>query len=181
MRLDIAAAALALMLAHQVAAQADSITTWPVGARVRVWTSSDRPLVGYLKEPRGDTLIVEAPGASRSQTKVLAESAIRLEVSDGRMISPRNVVGGAFGGAALSIAAVAVVATIWNEEADCTVGGACITDPDYGDVALYGAAIGAVVGLLKLEDQWRRVRIPGRVGFGASPRHAAFTLSFAFR
>ena len=181
MRRHILTVAIALGLAAQVGAQTDSLTTWPIDSRVRVWTAASRNLVGYLTDVRGDTLLIVAPGASGRQTRMLADSAARLEVSDGRVLSARNVAGGALGGGALAVATVAVLKALLDGGASCTVGGTCIDDPDYGRVALFGGAVGAIVGALKLEDQWREVRIPGRVSFVPSPRHSALTLSFSFR
>ena len=182
MRIHIAAAAFVFLIAQHLSAQEDSIATWPVGARVRVWTSLDRNVVGYLREPRGDTLIIVAPGSSRAQMKMHADAAVRLEVSDGRVIRPRNVLGGALGGAALTVATVALLVAVLNDISECTAESVgCDVDPDYGDVALVGGAVGAVVGALKLEDQWRRVRIPGRVSLGPNLGRTALTVSFAFR
>jgi hypothetical protein len=181
MRCPIVVAALAL-LAGPLAAQSDSVATWPVGSRVRVWTSSDRALVGYLKEPRGDTLILEAPGSARSQTKLRARSVRRLEVSDGRAVSLRNVAVGTLGGALVSVGAVALFVHLLEGASHCTVDGGCgEVEIDYGEVALFGGAIGALAGALKLEDRWRSVGVPGRIRVGTGSRHTAVTLSFAFR
>jgi hypothetical protein len=177
MRRHIVAVGVALLLTPPLSAQMDTVATWPLGSRVRVWRSSNRNLVGYLRELRGDTLVIVAPGASRLRTRMLTDSAVRLEVSDGRLPSLRNVGVGALAVAALAVATVAV----FDGEGDCTVGGCGDWKPPYKGIALVGAAVGAAAGALVLEDRWRTVRIPGRVSFVPSPRHTAIRLSFAFR
>jgi hypothetical protein len=176
-----AAPVAAILVASPLPAQTDSVATWPIGSRVRVWTMSDRKFVGYLREVRGDTLLLIAPGASRVQRKMLADSTVRLEVSEGRSVSPWHVAAGAFGGAALAIGAVALFSQLLSGEVACTTGGSCASGENYGDAALYGGAVGSVAGLFVLKEHWRSVRIPGRFGFVPSRRHAAITLSFAFR
>jgi hypothetical protein len=178
MRRHIVAVGVALLLTPPLSAQMDTVTSWPIGSRVRVWRSSDRSTVGYLKELHGDTLVIDAPGASRLQTRMLADSTVRLEVSDGRRPSLRNVGLGALGIAAIAVATTAVLD---GAVETCTVAGCGDTKPPYKGIALVGAALGAAGGLLVLEDRWRAVRIPGRVSLVPSPRHTAVMLSFAFR
>lgn len=179
MRRHIVAVGVAFLLTAPLSAQTDTVTSWPIGSRVRVWRSSDRSTVGYLKELHGNTLVIDAPGASRLQTRMLTDSTVRLEVSDGRRPSFRNVGVGALSVAALAVATVAVIN--WGTEYECTVGGCGDSKPPFKGAALVGAAVGAAAGLLVLEDRWRAVRIPGRVSFVPSTRHTAVTLSFAFR
>jgi hypothetical protein len=161
-----------------MSAQTDSVATWPIGSRVRVWTAPDRKFVGYLREVRGDTLLLVAPGASRIQRKILADSAAMLEVSRGRTFSARNVALGALGGAAVTAGLGWLFSSL--SEYDCTVGGGCDDDIDYRDAALIGAAIGAVAGVFVLKEEWRGIRVPGRVGVAPSPSQTTITLSFAF-
>jgi hypothetical protein len=178
MRHHIIALGVALLLAPAVSAQTDSVTSWPLGSRVRVWRSSNRTMVGYLRELRGDTLVIVAPGAARSRTKILADSAIRLKVSEGRLPTVRNVAVGALGVAALAVVTVALLDR--GAEA-CTVDGGCGWTPPYGGIALVGAAVGAAAGMLVLEDRWRSVRIPGRMSLVPSMQRTTVRLSFAFR
>jgi hypothetical protein len=175
----IVAVGVALLVTPPLSAQMDTVTSWPIGSRVRVWRSSNRNIVGYLRALHGDTLVIVAPGALRLQTRMLTDSAVRLEVSDGRRPSLRNVGVGALSVAALAVATVAVLDAA--SEDDCTVGGCGDTKPPYRGIALVGAAVGAAAGLLVLEDRWRAVRIPGRVSFVPSTRQIAVTLSLAFR
>src|SRR5919108_2650925 len=99
----------AVFITAPLSAQSDSIARWPLGSRVRVWTTLDRKFIGYLREVRGDTLFLVAPGASRVQRKILADSAERLEIREGRTFSARNIGLGALGGDALAAGAVALV------------------------------------------------------------------------
>ena len=169
----------ALVASSPVSAQTDSVATWPIGSRVRVTTTPEQRFVGYLREVRGDTLLLVAPGASRVQRKVLADSALRLEVSEGRTFSARNIALGALGGAAVVTGLGWLLSSL--SEADCTVGGSCDLDIDYRDAALIGGAIGAVVGVFVLKEEWRGVRVPGRVSVAPSLRHTTIALSFNFR
>jgi hypothetical protein len=179
MRRHVVAVGVALLLTPSLSAQMDTVANWPIGARVRVWRSANRNIVGYLTQLRGDTLIIVAPGASRLQTKMLADSAVRLEVSEARRPTVKNVAVGALGVAALAVATVAVLEAA--SEDDCTVGGCGGRKPPYGGIALVGAAVGAAAGVLVLEDRWRAARIPGRVSLVPSTRYTTVTLSFAFR
>lgn len=174
----IVAAGVALLVTPPLSAQTDTVTSWPLGSRVRVWRSANRRTVGYLRELHGDTLVIVAPGASRLQTRMLVDSTVRLEVSDGRRPSLRNSALGALGVSAIAVAAAAVLD---NAIETCTVAGCGDTKPPYKGIALVGAVIGAGAGFLVLEDRWRAVRIPGRVSLVPSTRHTAVTLSFAFR
>jgi hypothetical protein len=167
-----------LMLAAPLSAQTDSVARWPIGSRVRVWTSADHKFVGYLREIRGDTLLLVAPGASRVQRKTLADSVSRLEVSEGRTFSATNIALGALGGAAVTTGLVWLLS---GGDADCTVGGRCGPEVPYRDAALIGAAIGAVAGVFVLKEEWRGVRVPGRMSVVPRPGQTAVALSFNFR
>ena len=168
-----------LVTPSPLSAQTDSAATWPIGSRVRVSASAEHKFVGYLREVRGDTLLLVAPGASRLQRKIVVDPTMRLEVSEGRTFSARNIALGALGGAAITAGLARVLSGL--SDADCTVGGGCAFDIDYRDAALIGGAIGAVAGVFVLKEHWRAMRIPDRVGLFPSPRQPAITLSFAFR
>jgi hypothetical protein len=174
MRHHIAAVGVALLLTPALSAQMDSVTTWPIGSRVRVWTASNRNVTGELTELRGDTLVII--GRGRSQAKVLADSTVRLDVSDGRGPSDKYIVGGALAGAALGVGAMALL------NAPACIPGECRgTTAHYAPGALIGAVVGGVAGAIKRFDRWKEVRVPGRVSLVPSARQTAVMLSFTFR
>lgn len=174
MRRHIAVVGVALLLTPALSAQTDSVTTWPIGSRVRVWTASNRNVTGELTELRGDTLVII--GRGRSQAKLLADSTVRLDVSDGRRPSGKYIAGGAFAGAALGAVTIAGLEAILCPPGECRV-----TTGHYARGALIGAVVGGVAGAIKRFDRWREVRVPGRVSLVPSARQTAVTLSFRFR
>ena len=160
-------------------AQIDTLAQWPVGSRVRVWTGTDRHVVGRLAEIRADTLIVEMSGILTLEAKILAKSAVRVDVSDGQRLSPANIARGALGGAVLG-----ALTTFVRDEArgDMCLDGACEeSGADYRLAISLGAVVGAVAGATQLEDKWRAVGFPGRITIAPSPRRTGIGLSIAFR
>jgi hypothetical protein len=165
----------------KVGAQTPAPVSWPVGERVRVWTSPFQKVVGKLAEVRGDTLVVHRPGPffTTKASKVVADSAVRIDVSKGRRLSVAHAAIGALAGAGL---AVVLTGAVDHAVGDfCMLGECSESDPDIAGAALLGAAMGAVAGALKLEDRWREFPVPGRVQIAPSARGASIGLSFAFR
>jgi hypothetical protein len=167
--------------AAKVGAQTPAPVSWPVGERVRVWTSAFHKVVGKLAEVRGDTLVVLRPGPffTTKESKVVADSAVRVDVSKGRRLSVAHAAIGALAGAGLAVVATGAVDHVVPDV--CVLGACTESDPDVAGAALVGAALGAVAGALKLEDRWRELPMPGRVQIAPSASGASIALSFAFR
>ena len=181
MRRPILVMAVAVMTASAIGAQEEQSAGWPVGARVRVWTDTASTVVGQLIDVRNDTLIVDdKPQVSRRPyVRVPVSSTIRLEVSDGRHVSARNVAWGTLGGAAAGLfAAGFVVDVLWDEFCPVDCGD---PDPDYGRLTLIGAGLGALIGAARRVDDWREVRTPARPIIAPSSRGATVGISFSFR
>ena len=169
----------AVLTTAPLSAQTDTLVEWPVGSRVRVWTTASRNVVGQLKEMRADTLVLEMTGLLTHKVKLLASSAVRVDVSDGQRLSPANIAKGALGGAALG-----VLTTLIRDEAlghVCPLGECEEPGADYRLAAVLGAAVGAAAGATNLADRWREVPVPGRLTIAPRARRTAIGVTLSFR
>ena len=168
----------AVLTAAPSSAQTDTAAGWPVGSRVRVWTTASRNVVGRLKELRSDTLIIEMTGILTHEARIPATRAVRVDVSDGQRLSPANIAGGALGGAALGALTTFVLDEALGDL--CSDGECEERRADYKLAVILGAAVGAVAGATQLEDKWREVGLPGRITIAPSAGATMIGFSLTF-
>lgn len=171
----------ALLAAPSSSAQTDTALQVVVGSRVRVRAPHDRTLVGELTEARGDTLVIRKSASPlTSRTTVVLDSSTRVDISRGRYVSGRRVLGYALGGGG---ATVVWYALFMNAVVDdvCPLSECEMSGSDYAHAAGIGAAAGAVLGLIIRAERWERVRNPLHLGVDPSHRQARLTVALTFR
>ncbi|HJU69277.1 MAG TPA: hypothetical protein VJ650_13635 [Gemmatimonadaceae bacterium] len=173
------ALAIALAMTSVAGAQADSVSQWPVGSRVRIRTTKES-VVGQLTELRGDTLVIRKEDALfRPWKRIHVDSALALAVSRGRYISGERVAGGALGGAAAMVLTYVLMDAVIPDM--CTGDGCDDSGPGYVQAALLGGAVGALGAVVIPADRWEEVPKPLRVSLVPWREHTRLVLSFSFR
>ncbi|HEU5184625.1 MAG TPA: hypothetical protein VFU01_08650 [Gemmatimonadaceae bacterium] len=180
MRHWIPALIVALLAAPSSSAQTDTALQVAVGSRVRVRTPHSGTLIGELTEARGDTLVIRNSAWPLTSRTVVLDPSARVDVSRGRYVSGRRVLGYALGCAG---ATVVLYELFIDDVVDdfCPLGGCELSGSDYARAAGIGAAAGAVLGVILRAERWERVRSPLRVGVDPSHRQARFTVALTFR
>lgn len=148
------------------------------GTRVRVKSSElVAPIIGSYQGMQRDTLVVIEDGEAAQRWAFMSATVNRLEVSDGMKAGNRKpmarwaLIGAGLGAATGLLAALALESS---------------TDSEYSEVlsagvgAAIGAGAGAAYGYRMVEERWRSVPIPRRVGLVPSRNgvRLAFRASF---
>ena len=181
MRHWIPALIVALLAAPSSSAQTNTALQVAVGSRVRVRTAGQQTFIGELTEARGDTLVIRRSAWSLgSRTTVVLDSFARVDVSRGRYVSSRRVVGYALGGAGVMVVWYAVFVQGLFDDL-CPFSECELSGSDYAEAAGIGAAAGALLGVMMRAERWERVRNPLRVGIDPSHRQARLTVALTFR
>lgn len=170
----------AALLAVAPEIRGQSMENLAAGTRVRVAAPATGRVVGTVTEVRGDTLLV----TSRRGVHALPASSIRsLQVSRGR--SPRltsALQGGAIGLATGVVGGVAgaLIADLTIPDDACDSGETDLLCFSTGESALlgvivgapFGAASGAVLGLVFPRERWRSVTARGAPALTVQPQAA---------
>ena len=148
------------------------------GTRVRVKSSQVvAPVIGSYQGMRRDTVVVIEDGAG-AQVWTFTRSAVdRIEVSAGmqggnRAPTTRWALIGAGAGAAAGVLAAIILESSSNSKYNDFLSGAV--------GAGIGGAIGAAYGYRQVEEHWKSVPIPTRVGIMPSRTGFRLGLSAAF-
>ena len=161
----VAVAVIVAMLASPLRLHAQFPPNVQAGARVRAWLPEDRRqaegrphrliLRGTVESVAGDTIRIAIPGTAGA-VAVPRASLRRLDISRGEPLRGESAleraVGGAVGGA--------IIMALMNDPRR-TGGPSYRTDWRAAGVgAAWGAGIGAVVGFILPQEQWRRLHLP---------------------
>jgi hypothetical protein len=138
------------------------------GSKVRVWAPavSEKPVVGYLRELRGDTLYLDSSKFGGRRTALPVASVSAVKVSRGK--APWGKLAGAVLGVVAGGAIFAAMADATDAQSEAATWGPTV--PEGGFVLggmLAGGILGAAIGGALTPERWESVGLEEvRVGVG---------------